>query len=227
YWERDIDKKMKRTANRPLATGEIKHPQWVLWAGIGLITIVTGIAAMWSLSLAFWIALGAFIYVVVYTIWLKPRTRLNIVIGGIAGSCAVLSGGAAFGAWADPAVIVLALTLFVWTPVHFWALALVHRQDYVDANYPMLPAQVPATTAARWTAFHGLLTVIGGLALSFVPTFDIWFLVPVGVASAMFLKLNWLMVRNPTPKTALPLFIFSNLYLTIILVMLLLAPIWR
>ena len=85
----------------------------------------------------FFLAAGAFIYVVVYTIWLKPRTNLNIVIGGLAGSAAVLSGGAAVGAWRDPAVIALAMMLFFWTPIHLGARALVYREDYARAHMPM------------------------------------------------------------------------------------------
>lgn len=227
YLERDRDTQMKRTARRPLAVGQIANPDSVLWIGTGMIAIATGVAALWNLSLAFWILFGAVIYVVIYTMWLKPRTTLNIVIGGAAGSCAVISGGAAFGVWSDPAVLLLAAMLFVWTPVHFWALAMAYRDDYATAGYPMLPTQVSMPVAARWTVLHGVLTAASALALGFWPQLDLIYLLPVGLVSLHFLKQSWRLIQQPTGKVAMKLFHASNIYLAVVLVVLLLAPIWR
>ena len=227
YLERDLDTKMKRTKNRPMAVGELAHPEYILWTGLALIALAVGVSAIWNFALAVWILLGAFIYTGIYTIWLKPRTSLNIVIGGAAGSCAVLSGGAALGAWNDPLVWLLATLLFVWTPVHFWALAMAYRNDYANAGFPMLPALVSMPAAARWTALHTYLTVASALAIGLWPQIDLIYLLPIGLVSAYFLLKTQRLLRQPTGKTAMALFHASNIYLAAVLVVVLLMPLWR
>lgn len=227
YLERERDTRMNRTAARPMATGQIKRPERVLWTGIGMIGVASGASLLINSAMAFWIMMGAVIYVLIYTVWLKPRTTLNIVIGGAAGSCAVLSGGAAMGAWADPAVLILATLVFVWTPVHFWALALAYREDYSNAGYPMLPATVSLPVAARWTAFHTVLTAACGVALGLYPAADPFFLLPVGLATVGLVWRTWQMVQHPSKGPALRLFHFSNLYLALVLVVSMLALLWR
>jgi protoheme IX farnesyltransferase len=178
--------------------------------------------------LAFWVLLGAAIYVGVYTIWLKPRTTLNIVIGGAAGSCAVLSGGAAVGAWNATGVWLLAALVFMWTPVHFWALAIAYRDDYAAASFPMLPVCVPAPVAARWTALHTVLTAVCALALGFWPQMDVGYLLPVGVVTAVLIQRTLILLQNPGQRhAALALFHLSNLYLALVLVVIMLATLWR
>ncbi|MFQ5419282.1 MAG: protoheme IX farnesyltransferase, partial [Anaerolineae bacterium] len=130
YLERELDKQMGRTRKRPLPAGEIQFPGWVLAAGIALVAAPVLVVLPFNPTLSFFLLLGAVIYVGVYTIWLKPRSVLNIVIGGAAGSAAVLSGGAAVDAWQSSGVLMLALLLFVWTPTHFWSLAIIYRHDY-------------------------------------------------------------------------------------------------
>ena len=110
YIERDRDAQMQRTRKRrPLATGATQ-PRMALIAGIALVAGSVLVTLPFNPIMSFFLFLGAFIYVVIYTLWLKPRTSLNIVIGGLAGSCAVLSGSAAVGAWADPAALLLAVS---------------------------------------------------------------------------------------------------------------------
>ena len=115
-------------------------------------------------ALALFLTLGAIIYIGVYTLWLKPRSPLNVVIGGAAGSCAVLSGGAAVGAWSDPGVLALALLVFFWSPTHFWSLALACREDYERAGTPMLPVVTTARRAATWGLIHAMASGVAGLA---------------------------------------------------------------
>ena len=227
YLERERDTKMRRTAKRPLAQNKIANPQRILWLSLGMVILATALAATLNGATAVFIALGAIIYVAVYTIWLKPRTIVNIIIGGAAGSCAVLAGGAAMGAWAETAVWLLALLVFAWTPVHFWALALAYREDYQQANYPMLPARVPAKTAARWTALHTLLTLFCGLALGIYPALDWFYLIPIAPLSVWLIQKTWQLIAKPEKKPALTLFHFSNIYLAAVLIVILLAPIWR
>ncbi len=227
YLERDRDARMSRTASRPLATGQIGRPDAVLWIGVGMVISATVLSAVFNLALAFWILMGTLIYVLVYTVWLKPRTTSNIVIGGAAGSCAVLSGGAAMGAWTDPGVLILAALVFVWTPVHFWALALAYRNDYIKADYPMLPARVSPAKAAQRTALYTILTALCGIALGLWPQIDPIFLAPVGVATIFLITRTWQLVAKPETWTALKLFHFSNLYLALVLVVSMFALLWR
>lgn len=227
YLERERDRYMNRTAARPLPAGMIARPELVLWLGSGMILGATLLAGLVNWAMAFWVFMGALIYVGVYTIWLKPRTVINIVIGGAAGSCAVLSGGAAAGDWANPGVLILALLLFAWTPAHFWSLALAYRDDYARAAYPMLPALVSPHSAARWTALHTLTTVWAGLALGFWPRFDGYYLLPVGLASIAFIWRTGLLLLRPERKPALALFHLSNLYLTLVLFVTMFATLWR
>ena len=157
YLERRTDALMTRTrAKRPLVNGAFVRAGWVPYAATAIIAAPILAVLPSDPALAFFLGLGAFIYVVIYTIWLKPRTSLNIVIGGAAGSAAVLAGGAAAGAWNHPAVLALAVMLFCWTPIHFWALALVYRDDYARANVPMLPVTTTPRRAAFWALLHGV-----------------------------------------------------------------------
>ena len=227
YLERDRDAKMNRTAKRPLATGEIQNPHNVLLIGSLMVFAAAGLALLAdNLALAFWSLLGAVIYVGVYTMWLKPRTTINIVIGGAAGSCAVISGGAAVGAWSAWGVWILALLVFVWTPVHFWALALAYRKDYIKADYPMLPAKVPALRAAQWTAFHTVLTAVAGLALGFWPVIHWIYLIPITIATIILIIRTINLLKAPAERApAFALFHFSNLYLALVLVFVVLASV--
>ena len=106
----------------------------------GQFHVAAALATNWLAAL--YLFLGAFTYGVVYTVWLKRRTWLNIVIGGLSGSFAVLAGAAAMGATLSPAPIILAVVLFLWTPPHFWALAFACKKDYAAAGVPMLPMPV-------------------------------------------------------------------------------------
>lgn len=217
YIERDKDKKMSRTRQRPLPTGEIIDQDWVPVVGINMIVLPSIFVAPFNPALAFFLLLGAFIYVVVYTIWLKPRTLLNIVIGGAAGSAAVLSGAAAAGNWTSPGVLVLALILFLWTPSHFWSLAILYRDDYKKANIPMLPTIMSERNASWWVMSHTLPTAIGAVLLAVVPELGWVYAVLVIAFSADMVRRNVTLIRKPTLKNARRFFISSNVYLLVVL----------
>ncbi len=217
YLERSKDGAMGRTLKRPLVNGDIPNPRWVLYVGSAMIALPVAGTFFFNPALAFFLFLGAFIYVGVYTIWLKPRTLLNIVIGGAAGSAAVMTGGAAVGAWRDPAVIVLALLVFLWTPTHFWSLAILYRDDYVRADVPMLPARVTPRQASWWVLVHTLPTGLAALALAATPALGWIYLVPVLLLTADLLWRNLRLIRQTTPLHARSLFIASNVYLTVVL----------
>jgi protoheme IX farnesyltransferase len=217
YLERKSDGAMGRTKKRPLVNGDIPNPGWVPWVGIGLILLPSAIVFPSNPALSFFLLLGAFIYVVIYTIWLKPRTLLNIVIGGAAGSAAVLSGSAAVGQWNNPGALVLSLILFLWTPFHFWSLALLYRDDYSRADVPMLPTQTTPRQAAWWVMSHTLPTGLAGLLLVSLPSLGWLYFVPMLLATVDLFWRNIKLIKDPSPPHARSLFMASNIYLTVLL----------
>jgi heme o synthase len=217
YIERDRDSQMQRTRNRrPLATGAAQ-PRVALIVGISLIAAAVLLTLPFNPIMSAFLFLGAFIYVVIYTLWLKPRTSLNIVIGGLAGSCAVLSGSAAVGAWAAPAALLLAALLFFWTPIHFWSLALVYRDDYAQVGVPMLPVTAGRRKAAAWGLVHGFGVGIAALLLALQPGLGLIYLIPALVMTVLLLVRGGRLVADPSVKNAWRLFHTSNLYLLVIL----------
>lgn len=225
YIERESDKNMKRTSSRPLANGTIKNAEWVLALALAMIIVPVALVAPFNFPMAFFLLLGAFIYVVIYTVWLKPRTILNIVIGGAAGSCAVLSGGAAVGAWNDPGVLGLAAIVFLWTPTHFWALALMVRDDYERVGTPMLPVLVTARESALWGLFHAVAVAIVALAIGVHPALGWVYFIPALLGTIFFLYQSVRLVQNPDRSQALKLFLTSNSYLALILLFVCIASV--
>jgi len=217
YLERTSDWAMKRTRQRPLVTGRVNA--WLaLLIASGMVIAASAIA--WGAgnpALAFWLAVGAFIYVGIYTIWLKPRSVLNVVCGGAAGSAAVISGGAAVGHWADPGVLVLALLLFTWSPMHFWSLALAYRPDYARAGIPMLPVVASKERAVFWMIVHAVATGFFGVLLAVRPALGWPYLVPVALATAWMVWGVASLRVHYTSKRALSVFKVSNLYLSFVL----------
>lgn len=166
FLDRDIDSRMRRTWKRPLPSGNAK-PATVLKIGITFMALAVLLSLWLSRATAAYVLLGAFTYVVLYTWLLKRRSWLNIVVGGLAGSFAVLAGWAAMGAAWSSAAGWLALLLFLWTPAHFWSFAIVNKKDYEQARVPMLPVVfgVPATT--RWIFVHTLALSLVALIVAF------------------------------------------------------------
>lgn len=218
YYEYDIDPLMSRTNKRAFATGRFsRSPVWLV---VIAALMVASVAAAW-LALNAWAALyvflGAFFYAIVYTVWLKRRTWLNIVIGGLAGSWAVLAGAAA----ADPHIgavpLALAFVLFLWTPPHFWSLAVAFRADYAAAGVPMLPVVVGDARAAK-AIFASTLTLV---AASFLPAafgLGAIYLAGAGVGGFFFILKAWQLAHNPNRQTAMSCFHASLFQLTLLLV---------
>ena len=217
YYEHDSDHLMARTSKRPFVTGELRHgPLWLLVIGT---LMVLSVGAAW-LALNAWSALfvflGAFFYAIVYTVWLKRRTWLNIVFGGLAGSWAVLAGATA----ADPQLgalpLALALILFLWTPPHFWSLAIAFRDDYAAAGVPMLPVVVGDRRAAKAI----FLSTLALVAASLVPlAFGLGAIYFAGAAIGGFLFIHraWLLTRDTSRKSAMVCFHASLMQLTLLL----------
>jgi protoheme IX farnesyltransferase len=218
WYERDLDARMKRTRNRPFVTGEFAH-DWRFPALLGALTVASVAAATLATN---WLAalytfLGGFVYAVVYTVWLKRRTWWNIVIGGLAGSFAVLAGAAAVAPDSLPAVpLLLAIVLFLWTPPHFWSLAMVCRDDYEAAGVPMLPVVVGDRACALAILAHTVALV----ALSLVPlAYGMGWIygIGAGLGGALFVYMSVQLVLHPARKAALANFFASLVQLTLLL----------
>ena len=204
YVEADLDRHMARTRGRAFATGRLtKHGGWL--ALIGLLCGGATAAAAWLVNpaAALYTFLGAFFYGVVYTVWLKRRTWMNIVVGGVAGSFAVLAGAAAASPEAALAPLPLAFAwiLFLWTPPHFWSLAIVCRDDYARAGVPMLPV-VKGEAAASRAVFAGTVLLV---ASSFIPValgMGAVYAAGAGAGGALFLRASWILSRHPGKEAA-------------------------
>lgn len=218
YWERHTDGNMGRTEKRPLVNGDIENPNWVPFVALALIFIPSLLVLPFNPEMTFFLLLGAFIYVVVYTIWLKPRTLLNIVIGGAAGSAAVLTGSAAAGVWNAPGALLLSLILFLWTPFHFWSLALLYRDEYARSDVPMLPVHTTPRQAAWFVMAHTLPTCIAGLMLVFLPSLGLLYFLPVLWVTADLFWRNVKLIQDPSPVHARKMFLSSNIYLLVLLI---------
>jgi protoheme IX farnesyltransferase len=216
--ERDIDARMSRTRGRPFVTGQLAGGRgW--FATIGLVLMVAvvsaGLATNW-LAAAF-VFLGAFTYGVVYTLWLKRRTWLNIVVGGMAGSFAVLAGAAAVSTDLGPAAWTFAVVLFLWTPPHFWSLAMYYREDYADAGVPMLPVVYGDRIAARVILAHTVsLALLALLPVAWGA--GVLYLACAVSGGGYFIYRSVLLAREPTPKNAIRNFLASLLQLSLLLV---------
>ena len=219
YIERDSDALMSRTRLRPLVIGTIQHPGWVPYVSL-LMIIVPCLAMLPSNApMALFLFLGAFIYVGIYTLWLKSRTILNIVVGGAAGSAAVLSGSAVVGVWNDPGAIVMAALLFSWTPMHFWSLAIVCRDDYRMSDTPMLPVQLNIRQSAYWIMLHTIITGLAALSLGVLPELGWFYFVPVFAMTLMLVVQNARLIVYPEVIEARKMFHGSNIYLAAIILL--------
>ncbi len=216
YYERDLDARMKRTHQRPFASGTFDANRW--WVASFVILLLASLAlavASGGLVAAFYVLLGAVTYGVVYTVWLKRRTVWNIVVGGLAGSFAVLAGAAAIDPVPQVVPVVLAVVLFLWTPPHFWSLAAARREDYAAAAVPMLPVTAPDRI---WTLAI-LLHTAALVALSLVPL--AFGLGPIygtaaGIGGGYFLWRSWLLYRAPGRGTAMANFAASLIQLLLL-----------
>jgi protoheme IX farnesyltransferase len=217
YVEAESDKLMARTRTRAFVTGALPHtPAWL--AVIAALLAVSVASAWWALNAwaALYVFLGAFFYAVVYTVWLKRRTWLNIVVGGLAGSFAVLAGAAAV----DPAIgalpLLLALVLFLWTPPHFWSLAIANQDDYAAAGVPMLPVVVGTQRAAQIVFWSTVALVVASLLPVFYGA-GVVYLAGAAIGGAYFLRKAWVLAREPNRKTAMASFFASLLQLSLVL----------
>jgi protoheme IX farnesyltransferase len=228
YLEMGMDSKMKRTMGRPLPAGKIVPAFHALYLGLGLVAAGLVVAFLTlNLTATFFIGLGAFVYVPVYTLFLKPRTTWNIVLGGFAGSCAALAGWYAVSS--SDAVVgwLLGALVFVWTPSHFWSLAVITEEDYSAVNVPMLPSVVGPAAASRYIVVNTLLLI--PVSLLYISYFlGLGFYVYLGVAvvfDLLLLATNIKLFRSPTKANAWLAFKFSSPYLAVIFLVAMVAAV--
>ncbi len=216
YIDRDIDKLMYRTRNRPLVTGAVKPGEAAVFASALIAVSFVWLWVFTNLLAAALATAAAAFYVFVYSLWLKRTSVRNIVIGGAAGAMPTLVGWAAVTGSLDWPPLVLFAVIFYWTPPHFWALAIRYRSDYQAAEVPMLPAVMSLkATAQRIVAYT---VVLVALSLLLVPVADmgIVYLLAASIAGAGFMGLALDVLRNPDPTRSLRLFGWSNAYVMIL-----------
>ncbi|WP_420620862.1 heme o synthase [Candidatus Poriferisocius sp.] len=216
YVDRDIDRLMERTKNRPLVTGEIAPARALVFA---IALEVLAFVWLWGfvnlLSAVLAVCATAF-YVFVYTLWLKRTSTRNIIIGGAAGAVPVLVGWSAVTNSLSWAPLVLFGVIFYWTPPHFWALAIRYRDDYRAAGVPMLPAVASTrTTAVRMI---GYTVVLWGLSMLFsvVGGMGLVYLLSSAVLGAVFMYLAVEVLRTKETASAMRLFSYSITYITLL-----------
>jgi protoheme IX farnesyltransferase len=216
--DRDIDAKMHRTRNRPLVTGEVTPRAAAVFA---VVLEVAAFAELWGavnlLSAGLAVAATAF-YVVVYTLWLKRTSSQNIVIGGAAGAVPVLVGWSAVTDHLGWAPFVLFAVIVIWTPPHFWALAIRYREDYAAAEVPMLPVVTTLRRTAGQILIYTVLLVAVTVLFAAVGHMGPLYLVGALVLGALFVVMALRLRRDQTPRAAMALFRYSITYLTLLFV---------
>jgi protoheme IX farnesyltransferase len=217
YFDRDIDSVMARTRGRPLPAGVVEPERALAFglllgaAGFGVLSAANVLAAL--------LATGALsFYVVIYTLWLKRTSPQNIVIGGAAGGVPPLVGWAAVtGALDWPAAVLFGI-VFLWTPPHFWALALRYRSDYERAHVPMLPVVRGVAETKRQMALYSALLVTCSFALIPAPGVGLIYGATAAVLGAGFLAFAWRVLVDASPRASRALFLYSLLYLGLLFV---------
>lgn len=215
YVDRDVDAVMTRTRHRPLPSGRIA-PLRALYFGLILILLSLALALLRNLLAFGFMALGALDNVVVYSLFLKRRTPVNIILGGISGGLPVAFGWVFVAHGVSLAMVVMAALVVLWIPNHIWSLAIRYRGDYEMANIPMLPVVVEEKQAVRCVVSTSLLLVLLSPLLFFLGFLGLVYLVISVVAGLPMLLLNLWLFLHPTKKNAWIVFKFSSPYLAII-----------
>jgi heme o synthase len=220
--EKGIDAKMKRTSWRPTASGQLSDTQTLLFSALLCLTGST-LLYVWVNPLTMWLTFATFVgYAVVYTVILKPLTPQNIVIGGASGAMPPVLGWAAMTGDVGPEAIILFLIIFLWTPPHFWALALYRVEDYRKSGLPMLPV----THGSEFTRLHILLytfVLFAACLLPFVYGMSSWLYLGVAVVLSIgFCWYGWKLLRNYSDALARKTFRFSLIHLSALFAALLL-----
>ena len=217
YYDRDIDLRMKRTSTRPIPSGRIKASH-VFAYGLA-VSCTSVIYAYFTLNpiTSFFIALGIFFYVIVYTVWLKRLNSSNIVIGGFAGSAASMAGWAAATGSMDILGFLVGFLVFVWTPSHFWCLAMKLKDDYKQAEVPMLPVVIGMQKTSKYILANTIILLPYSLML-YAFGLGIVYTIIAAVSGGLMLVYHYKLTKNPTSDFAWKAYKVTAPYLTIIFV---------
>jgi protoheme IX farnesyltransferase len=217
YYDRDIDKIMERTAKRPIPAGRLS-PRNVLAYGIG-VSVLSVIIAWFTLNpvATGMIALGIFFYVIIYTAWLKRSNASNIVIGGFAGSAASMAGWATATGSIDLLGFLVGWLVFMWTPPHFWCLAIRAREEYASVRVPMLPVLIGNQKTASYILLNTAILLPYSVALSFFGP-GVLYTAIAAASGSLMLVYHYKLTKNPTPEFAWKAYKVTAPYLVIIFV---------
>jgi len=215
YYDRDIDKMMERTAKRPIPAGRLA-PKNVLAYGIG-VSVLSVIIAWFTLNpvATGMIALGIFFYVIIYTAWLKRNNASNIVIGGFAGSAASMAGWATATGSIDLLGFLVGWLVFMWTPPHFWCLAIRAREEYASVRVPMLPVLIGNQKTASYILLNTAILLPYSVALSFFGP-GVLYTAIAAASGSLMLAYHYKLTKNPTPEFAWKAYKVTAPYLVVI-----------
>jgi protoheme IX farnesyltransferase len=217
YWDRDIDKMMYRTSSRPIPSGRLA-PGKVLTYGLVLSVLSVGLAWFTLNPVATgMIAVGIFFYVIVYTLWLKRYNPANIIVGGFAGSAASMAGWATATGSINLLGFLVGWLVFMWTPSHFWCLAIKTRDEYAGARVPMLPVLVGNERTAGYIFMNTAILLPYSVMLYFFGLGLVYTIV-AAVSGSLMLIYHYKLTKNPTPQFAWKAYKVTAPYLVVIFV---------
>ncbi len=219
YYDKDIDPKMTRTSTRPIPSGRMAASHVLLYGlVVSCISVIYGFFALNEVS-AFFIAVGIFSYVIIYTVWLKRRYTSNIVIGGIAGSAAAWAGWSAATGSLDLLGFLVGFLVFVWTPSHFWCLAMKIKDEYAQAEVPMLPVVIGMKKTSKFILGNTLILIPYSLILVFIPDgLGLIYTIIASASGGLMLVYHYKLTKTPTSAFAWKAYKVTAPYLTIIFV---------
>ena len=219
YYDRDIDPKMTRTSTRPIPSGRMAASHVMIYGlAVSCISVIYGFFALNPVS-AFFIAVGIFSYVIIYTAWLKRLNSSNIVIGGIAGSAAAWAGWAAATGSMDLLGFLVGFLVFVWTPSHFWCLAMKIKDEYAAANVPMLPVVIGMQKTSKYILGNTLILLPFSFTLVLIPDgLGLVYTIIAAISGGMMLVYHYKLTKIPTSEFAWKAYKVTAPYLTIIFV---------
>jgi protoheme IX farnesyltransferase len=217
YYDRDIDKFMTRTTERPIPSGKLPAKNVLVY---GLVLSAASVIIAWftlNPIATFMIALGIFIYVIIYTAWLKRSNPSNIVIGGFAGSAASMAGWATTTGSIDLLGFLVGWLVFMWTPPHFWCLAIKKREEYASVKVPMLPVLIGNERTAMYIFINTAILLPFSISLYFVGLGLLYTTIAL-VAGTLMLAYHYKLTKNPTPKFAWKAYKVTAPYLVVIFI---------
>jgi protoheme IX farnesyltransferase len=219
YLEMSLDSVMKRTSKRVLPRGLINPPWKALVFGLVLMTVSLILAYLINPVMLFFMATGMFDYLVIYVMWSKRRTPLNIILGSYAGGAPLMAGYTAVSYWPTAEAFILAALIVLWIPPHIWSLALIYKEDYMRAHVPMLPVVTSEATAIRCISSTTIISVLFTFLLYvlYPGKYGLIYLIAAAVSGLMIVLPATALMISPNRKTAYLLFKTTSPQLFIIM----------